>query len=98
MNIVPNKNYLLIGSVNGPEGSNVGRTVRTVRIMPGVPHTLWGYMWIITCPNGVPFEYTKQDGEIGFMNQVHAAEDWLQELPEDPPKQADRVKELDLVS
>lgn len=98
MAIQANKKYLLVGSANGPEGSNVGREVITVSTIPGVPHTLWGVCWLVRCPKGVPFEFAKQDGETGFMNQVAVAEDWLQDLPEDPPKQVEREKELDLVN
>jgi hypothetical protein len=98
MAIKANKKYLLVGSANGPEGSNVGREVITVMIIPGVPHTLWGEMWLVTCPKGVAFEYVRQDGTQGFLDKVAVAEDWLQELPEDPPKQVERTKELDLVN
>lgn len=98
MSIQANKKYLLVGSANGPEGSNVGREVITVRTIPGVPHTLWGVMWLVRCPKGVDFEFSHQDGRSGFAPQVAVAEDWLQDLPEDPPKAVTREKELDLVN
>lgn len=85
------KTYLIIGSANGPKGPSVGRKC-VAKFLHGHEHSLHGPIWRVTSADGM--EFISEHGGIGM--EVDCAEDWLQEIPPEPPKAEPRVTEKDL--
>jgi hypothetical protein len=85
------KVYLIIGSAHGPKGPSVGRKCKTMWLH-GHEHSLHGPIWHVASVDGK--EFLSEHGGIGM--EVDVAEDWLQEVPPEPPKAEPRVTEKDL--
>ena len=94
--IKPGMRCRIIGSINGPKGTSVGRICNTLHIVPGVPHTLWGPMWLVESVDGKPFDVKHEDGEEYNGYRCCCAEDWLLPLDDDPelPKAQEKETEL----
>jgi hypothetical protein len=90
-NVVPGKVYLIIGSANGPNGLAVGRKCKTIHRQP-LDHIEHGPLWYVESADGK--EFVSQYGATGMY--VTVAEDWLQDIPPEPPKTEPRVTEKDL--
>lgn len=95
--IKPNMRCRIIGSINGPTGTSVGRICITVGIIPGVPHTLWGPMWLVESADGKPFAVKHEDGREYENLRCSAAEDWLEPLEDDPEPPKVETKEIELI-
>lgn len=94
--IKPNMRCRIIGSINGPKGSSVGRICITVELIRGVPHTLWGPMWLVESADGLPFLVKHEDQTEYKHMRCAAARDWLEPLEDDPEplKEVERETEL----
>jgi hypothetical protein len=89
--VVPGKVYRLISSHSGPNGISVGRKCRTIHQQP-VDHIEHGPLWYVESADGK--EFVSHMGATGMY--ITVAEDWLEEIPEDPPEELPRVTEKDL--
>lgn len=89
--IEANMRCLIIGSANGPKGLSVGRKCVTMFRHPG-EHSLHGPIWHVKTDDGK--ELVSEYGGVG--SEVDCAEDWLQPLPPEPPKEELRVTEKEL--
>ena len=89
--VVPGKEYLIIGSSSGPKGLSVGRKCKTMFLHPQ-EHVMHGPIWHVASVDGK--EFVSQFGGVGM--EIDVAEDWLQDIPPEPPKAEPRVTEKDL--
>ncbi len=99
--IQPGKTYKIIGSVQGPSGTSVGRKCIAVFQIPGVPHTLWGICWEVETADGKPFDFIHKAIEgfpekVGRGMRMACAEDWLEEEDDEPPKAETRERHQEL--
>lgn len=85
------KTYLIIGSANGPKGPSVGRKCIAVSKYAH-EHSLHGPIWRVRSADGKDF--VSEHGGVG--PEVDCAEDWLEPVPPEPPKEQPRIVEKDL--